>query len=387
MNKLLNVAVVTLPFNDLAGEAILGNYIDLLEPLANEIYVITGEFSDRPNKKIHITRVTAEIGKREPMLVKIPRFLVTQLKYCYHLFKVSPNVDVVIFQIGTRLYLLPLLLAKLLRKKVLIVATGRQSKSAKVEFGKTLGGLGGLIFPSIFRIIEDINFSLANQITALSKSGINTIDLNRYEKKVTISGAQYINNDIYQIKKGMRDRKDLVGYIGNLGPRKGVPNFIEAIPLVLRERGDVEFLIGGSGILFDKIKEELEKQDLGPKVKLVGWILQEQLPDQLNELKVLVLPSYMEGLPAIIQQAMACGAIALATPVGGIPDLIRDGETGFILQNNSPECIAETVVKALEHPGLEEIVRKARLVIEEEYTYQAMVEKLGSSMQDLIGSH
>lgn len=51
MNKLLNLAVVTLPFSDLAGEAILGNYIDLLEPMANKIYVITGKFSDRPNKK------------------------------------------------------------------------------------------------------------------------------------------------------------------------------------------------------------------------------------------------------------------------------------------------------------------------------------------------
>jgi hypothetical protein len=50
MNKLLNVAVITLPFSDLAGEAILGNYTDLLEPLANEIYVITGKFSDRPNR-------------------------------------------------------------------------------------------------------------------------------------------------------------------------------------------------------------------------------------------------------------------------------------------------------------------------------------------------
>lgn len=142
MNKLLNVAVVTLPFNDLAGEAILGNYIDLLEPLANEIYVITGKFSDRPNKKIHITRLDAYIGKKEPMLVKIPKFLITQLKISYRLLKISRNVDAVIFYIGTRLYLLPILLAKLLRKKVVIVATGRVSISAKTEFGKTLGGIG-----------------------------------------------------------------------------------------------------------------------------------------------------------------------------------------------------------------------------------------------------
>ena len=68
MDKLLNMAVVTLPFSNLTGEAVLGNYIGLLEPLANEIYniyIITGKFSDRPNKKIHITRLVADIGKRE----------------------------------------------------------------------------------------------------------------------------------------------------------------------------------------------------------------------------------------------------------------------------------------------------------------------------------
>lgn len=380
MDKFLNVAVVTLPFSDLAGEAILGNYIDLLEPLANEIYVITGKFSDRPNKKIHITRLDAYIGKKKLVLVRILKFLITQLKISYHLLKISRNVDAVIFQIGTRLYLLPILLAKLLRKKVVIVATGRVSISAKTEFGKTLGGVGGLIFPLIFRTLENVNFSLADQITVLSKSGIGTLDLSRYGKKITISGAQYINTNIYRIKKEPRDRKDLVGYIGNLGRRKGVLNFIEAIPLVLRERNDVEFLVGGSGPLADTIKQELGKNNLHSKVKLVGWIFQEQLPDQLNELKLFILASYVEGLPAIVQQAMACGAVVLATPVGGIPDLIKDGETGFILEDNSPECIAKNVIMALNAPNIEKITRNARALIEKEYTYEAVMERLNKSL-------
>ena len=84
----------------------------------------------------------AYIGKKKLVLVRILKFLITQLKISYRLLKISRNVDAVIFYIGTRLYLLPILLAKLLRKKVVIVAAGRVSISAKTEFGKTPGGIG-----------------------------------------------------------------------------------------------------------------------------------------------------------------------------------------------------------------------------------------------------
>ena len=56
--------------------------------------------------------------------------------------------------------------------------------------------------------------------------------------------------------------------------------------------------------------------------------------------------------------AMACTPV-LAIPVGGVPDVIKDEEIGFIMENNSPKCIAENVIRALNHPNLEDIVKNA----------------------------
>ena len=134
-------------------------------------------------------------------------------------------------------------------------------------------------------------------------------------------------------------------------------------------------MIAGNGSLRDKINRELERKNLYSKVKLTDWIPQDKLPEQLNDLRFLILPSRMEGLPAIIQQAMACGVVVLATPVGGTPDLVKNEETGFILDNDSPGCIAKTVIKALEHPELIQISQNARRLIEREYNYEVSLRK------------
>ncbi|MBT9132838.1 MAG: N-acetyl-alpha-D-glucosaminyl L-malate synthase [Syntrophomonadaceae bacterium] len=72
---------------------------------------------------------------------------------------------------------------------------------------------------------------------------------------------------------------------------------------------------------------------------------------------------------------MVFGTPVLATPVGAIPDVIKDSETGFIMENNSPECIARNIIRALNHPNLKEITKNARALVEREFTYEKAVER------------
>ncbi len=71
---------------------------------------------------------------------------------------------------------------------------------------------------------------------------------------------------------------------------------------------------------------------------------------------------------------MACGTPVLVTPVGAIPDIIKDGKTGFIMGDNSPECIAENVIKALNSPDSEKIAENGRRFVEKNFTFERTVE-------------
>jgi len=113
---------------------------------------------------------------------------------------------------------------------------------------------------------------------------------------------------------------------------------------------------------------------LDSKVEVLGWIPHKDLPAYLNELKLLVLPSYTEGFPGIMLEAMSCGTPVLATPVGGIPDVISDEETGFLVKKNSSKCIAENIIRALGHPNLEYIAKRARALVKTEFTYEVALE-------------
>jgi glycosyltransferase involved in cell wall biosynthesis len=361
-----DIAIVALPMplHNKAGEVILTKFIKIFEPLSDELFVITGNFPKniKHDEKIHIKSIKYDTRKNS-ILMKIVKYMIMEAKLSCYFLKI-PKKDVA-FLIGSGLTI-PLLSAKLARTKTVVIAIGLQSKSSERLFG-------GFVFSRVFRVLEKVNFALSDMIIVESASVIDFLGLNKYRQKLAVSGV-YIDTNFFQITKELNERKNLVGYVGRLSLEKGVMNFVKAMPLILEKSNNIEFLMGGGGTLQSKIGDELRKNNLSQTVKQTGGILHNEIVDYFNELKLFILPSYSEGLPHTVLEAMACGTPVLATPVGGIPDVIKDGETGFIMKDNSPECIAENVMRALEHPNLDEIVKNARKIIEKECIYEVVVE-------------
>ena len=371
----LRIGIVTFPVSQ-AGAVPLANLVDILSPLSSELHLITGGagatlFAENNN----VYTYGVEHGTRaKTIFARVINYAWTQSRISCQLTKLTRNVDFWIFFIGGEGLVLPMLTAKLLRKGVVIASAGSGLKVARAR-GDPLAKVSALL--------QGITYRLSNRIIMYSERLVDEHSLQKYRNKISIAQKHFIDFDKFKVKKKFDERDNLVGYIGALSKIKGVPNLLEAMPRVLAEKSDVEFVIGGEGELKGEVEQYLAEGNLNSKARFVGWIPHDELPDYLNKLKLLVLPSYTEGLPNIILEAMACGTPVLATPVGGVPDVIKDGETGFITEDNSPECITRNIIRALKHPSLGKIAHNARSLVEQEYTYEKAVERYRNILVNL----
>lgn len=383
-----NIAVITLPLNDIANsicaEVNLVNLLQTLEPLANNIFALTGELSAYPGKRVKIIKSKGWQTGEKPLIIKMLNHMLNDLQISFNLLKIFKHVDIVAFFIGARYYVLSTLLSKILGKKVVAFSFTTALRLSQVSARLKWLKRSEVVSPRLANILERFVFALADQIAVESESVIEFSGLEKFRHKISIYGAQYMDLALFKKKKDLKDRGALVGYIGSLEWLKGVTELAQAIPLIVKEEGEVTFLLAGDGALSGRIKATLKAEKALDRVKLVGWIPHDEVANCLNELRLLVLPSHTEGIPGIIQESMACGTPVLATPVGGVPDLIKDGETGFIMEDNSPECIARNVIRVLKYPGIDKITHSARLLIEQQYSYEAMVEKCRVALDGLL---
>lgn len=345
--------------------------LSILEPLSSEItWVATnclGDENELP-EKVTLIKVDSREVDEEPLFKQIFYDLLYQIKIILTLRKLR-KVEVFILDCGYIPIFLFLFITLFLRGKTILRLEGRGSVLLRKKSTKENNRIVRIIIHSL---MERVAYFLADKMVIGSEGMLERYNLQKYRHKISIV-HQHVNIALFKKTKEMATRVYQVGYIGRFSKEKGILDFVRSLPLVLNDK-ESKALIVGEGNLKEKIIEILTINNIKAKVELRGWIENKGMPDYLNDVKMLIVPSFIEGVPVIVLEAMACGTPVLATPVGSIPDVIKDGETGFIMENNSPECIAQNIIRALNHPNLEEITRNARALVEREYTYEASVE-------------
>jgi glycosyltransferase involved in cell wall biosynthesis len=165
--------------------------------------------------------------------------------------------------------------------------------------------------------------------------------------------------------------------VSSLVPDKGMREFLQAFIDLHQDYPDLRAMIVGDGPLKGELQKRVVEKNLDTKVAFCGYVAHSSIPGYLSAGDVFVLPTKHEGMGRAILEAMAMELPVLASAVGGIPEIISDGVTGILLENGTPEEIADNVALLLSDKKYRrELGREARQYVIENHEFETTAEYL-----------
>lgn len=172
-------------------------------------------------------------------------------------------------------------------------------------------------------------------------------------------------------------------FLGRLGKRKGVYDLLSATARIKANCPTLKLHLGGDGELA-QVTNYAHELGLEGQVEMLGWVSGKDKENELNKAWLYALPSYHEGLPMSILEAMAAGLPILSTPIAGIPEAVTDGVEGFLVPPGDVELLADRLGKLLNEPGLaRQMGAAARKKVEETFSCQVVLPKLECMYSEL----
>ncbi|KMQ52620.1 glycosyl transferase family 1 [Chitinispirillum alkaliphilum] len=148
-------------------------------------------------------------------------------------------------------------------------------------------------------------------------------------------------------KRGAYSKR--IGFIGRLSDEKSIDILLEAMSIVGEYEPEAKLTVVGTGPLEESLKRYAEKIGVDKRVNFAGY--RSNVFEALKEIDIFVLSSRTEGCPIVILEAMAAGVPVVATRVGGNPELVEDGRTGFLVPHSDPAAMAEAILKLTADSG------------------------------------
>jgi len=213
----------------------------------------------------------------------------------------------------------------------------------------------------------------ASKVTVI----VNCIDFERYANVEPGSRARL------RLDFGIPPGDFVIGFIGRFHPQKGIEVLIEAFARIAPDRPGLWLLLVGDGELRPRLRALSEAS--GGSARTIFTGAREDIPRILAALDLFVLPSLWEGLPLALLEAMAAGLPVVASDVGGVPEILVDGETGCLVPPRDPAALAAAILEFVDHPEIRQRLGAAgQQRVKESFSAQNLVARLTALYEELL---
>jgi len=183
---------------------------------------------------------------------------------------------------------------------------------------------------------------------------------------------------------GITERDFLWLAVGRLEEQKDYSNLLQAFKIIIQDGHEAQLRVAGQGPLLENLQRQSMGLDIYDRVVFLG--LRRDIPSLLDAADGYVLSSAWEGLPNAVMEAMAAAKPVVATNVGGVPELVKEDETGFIVPPRNPEALAQAMEKMMALPQEKrlEMGKAGRTYIEANYSLEHVVDQWVALYKELL---
>jgi len=175
----------------------------------------------------------------------------------------------------------------------------------------------------------------------------------------------------------------IVGAAGRLSPEKGFEILVQAAQTALKEDPTLGFVLFGEGVLRDALARQIQAAGLAGRFILGGF--RKDLDTLMPHFDLFVLPSYTEGLPNVVLESLSAGVPVVATAVGGTPEVLDDGQSGFLVPSGDPAALSRRIVDAVSCGHARQAMGQfGRERVDREFTFAAQAEAYDRLFQRLL---
>jgi glycosyltransferase involved in cell wall biosynthesis len=239
-------------------------------------------------------------------------------------------------------------------------------------------------------LVPLIKYALAKADAITATSKMQTAQTEQFSAKGKKVYTIPFGIDLTEFTPGSSPRKDgkiTIGIVKNLKKKYGVEYLIKAFKIVNDRFPKTRLLVVGDGPLHSSLEKLVYSLSLSDSTEFVGSVRHSEVTSYLNEMDIFVMPSLSEsetfGVAAAEASAMRIPVVA--SKIGGIPEVIKDGESGYLVPAKNSEALAQALIKLIENPNLRiELGKAGRRLIKRYYDWNENAAQMETLYYDLL---